>query len=331
MYDVIIIGGGPAGMTAAIYAARKVLSQVMISPDVGGQATWASEIENYLGYPYVTGFDLAMKFEAHFKSFNVNRVDDKVAVMEVRPPIFWVKTEGGQEFEGRSVIVCSGRSARNLGVPGEEEYKGRGVTYCATCDAPLYGGKDVAVVGGGNAGLDAAIQLSKIAKQVYLIESDAKLTGDPKYQQSLENASNVKVLTGTEVAEIHGNRVVDSITITDCRTNVRSDIEVGGIFVEIGSMPNCQFLPPEVAVNRHGEVLIDCVCHTSVEGVFAAGDVTNIPHKQIIIAAGEGAKALIEADDYLIRNYPERCHGKVEENPAVEKKPLAEMFRPILR
>jgi alkyl hydroperoxide reductase subunit F len=329
MYDVIIVGGGPAGMTAAIYASRKALSQVLISPDVGGQAAWASEIENYLGYPYVTGFDLAMKFEKHLKSFKVNMQDDRVATLMRDDRTFRVKTEGGQEHEGRCVIVCSGRSARNLGVPGEEEYKGRGVTYCATCDAPLYGGKDVAVVGGGNAGLDATIQLSRIAAKVYLIEVEREISGDKKYMASLRNAPTVQILTHTEVNEIRGSRFVESITATDTDTGDRSEIPVGGVFVEIGSMPNVGFLPPEIKVNKHGEIVVDCANHTSAEGVFAAGDVTNIPHKQIIIAAGEGSKAMLSADDYLIHHFPEIC--KSEEAPSAGPRAAAEMFRPILR
>jgi NADH-dependent peroxiredoxin subunit F len=329
MYDVIIIGGGPAGMTAAIYASRKALSQVLISPDVGGQAAWASDIENYLGYPFVTGFDLAMKFEKHLKSFNINMQDDRVATLMPNDRTFLVKTEGGRECEGRSVIVCSGRSARNLGVPGEEEYKGRGVTYCATCDAPLYSGKDVAVVGGGNAGLDAAIQLSRIANKVHLIETEPEITGDKKYMAGLRNAQNVQVLTHTEVNEIRGNRFVESIAITDTETCEQSEIRVGGVFVEIGSMPNIGFLPPEVKVNRHGEIVVDCANHTSARGIFAAGDVTNIPRKQIIIAAGEGSKAMLEADDYLVHNFPEIC--KSEEAASAGPKTAAEMFRPVLR
>lgn len=331
MYDVIIIGGGPAGMTAAIYASRKVLDQVFISPDVGGQTAWASEIENYLGYPYVTGFELAMKFEKHIKSFGINREDDRVTALEMHDRVFLAKTEGGKEFKGRCVIVASGRSARNLGVPGEEEYKGRGVTYCATCDAPLYKGKDVAVVGGGNAGLDAAIQLSKIARKVYLIESEPVLTGNQMYQDNLNHAPNVKVLTHTEVTEVHGDRFLQSITVMDCGSCQRSEIPVGGVFVEIGSMPNCGFLPCEVKLNRHGEVMVDCRNHTNVDGLFAAGDVTDIPHKQIIIAAGEGSRAMLEADDYLIRNYP-RSNSPIEA-PAPESaaRPKMEGFRPILR
>ena len=302
MHDVMIIGGGPAGMTAAIYAARKVLDQVLISPDVGGQATWASEIENYLGYPYISGFDLALKFESHLKGFGVERVDDRVASLEKRDDFFIARTEGGAEFESRAAIVTSGKSARNLGVIGEEEFKGRGVTYCATCDAPLYKGKDVAVVGGGNAGVSAAIQLSRIANQVYLIEVMRTLTADRKFQQHIKAAQNVRVLTYTDVTEIHGNKVVEGIAIKDLDSGRASEIPVGGVFIEIGSMPNTSFLFEAVKVNRRGEVMIDCANNTNIKGLFAAGDATNIPHKQIIIAAGEGAKALLSAHDYLIRH-----------------------------
>jgi len=303
MLDVAIIGSGPAGMTASIYAARKVLDQALISPDIGGQATWASDIQNYLGYPYISGFDLALKFEAHLKSFDVARVDDRVSQLRKQEDTFLIRTEGGQEFESRAVIVTSGRSARNLGVPGEEELKGRGVTYCATCDAPLFKGKTVAVVGGGNAGVAAAIQLSRIAEKVYLIEVEPSLSADGKFQHHIKAAHNVSVLAHTDVNEIRGNRLVEGIGVTDTETGDRREIPVQGVFVEIGSMPSVGFLPEDVRVNHRGEIVIDCANHTSVKGLFAAGDVTNIPHKQIIIAAGEGAKALLSAHDYLIRHF----------------------------
>jgi alkyl hydroperoxide reductase subunit F len=302
MLDVIVIGGGPAGMTASIYAARKALDQVLISPDVGGQAAWASEIENYLGYSVITGFDLVEKFEEHVKRFGVERLDDRVSALRKHEKTFVVKTVGGREFESRAVIVASGRSARNLGVPGEEQFKGRGVSYCATCDAPLFAGEDVAVVGGGNAGLDAAVQLARICPAVYIIESDTRLTGDKKFQQRIRSARNVKLLLETEVTVISGTKMVEGISIHNVNTGEVRRLPVAGVFVEIGSMPNVGFLPPEVKVNAHKEVVIDCGCNTSVLGIFGAGDVTNIPNKQIIIAAGEGAKALLSVNDYLIHH-----------------------------
>lgn len=302
MLDVIIIGGGPAGMTASIYAARKVLNQILISPDVGGQAAWASEIENYLGYSVISGFELAERFEDHVKKFGVERLDDRVASLRKHGNAFVIKTEGGREFEGRSVIVASGRSARNLGVPGEEEFKGRGVSYCATCDAPLFAGEDVAVVGGGNAGLDAAVQLAKISPNVYVIEAEKQLSADRKFQQRIRRAKNVNLLTSTEVTAVSGNKMVENLDIKNLETGQESRLPVAGVFVEIGSLPNVDFLPPEVKINKHMEVIIDCACYTSLPGVLAAGDVTNIPNKQIIIAAGEGAKALLSANDYLIHH-----------------------------
>jgi len=302
MLDVLIIGGGPAGMTASIYAARKVLSQILISPDVGGQAAWASEVENYLGYSIISGFDLAEKFEDHVKRFGVERLDDRVAALHKNGRTFVIKTMGGREFESRTVIVASGRSARNLGVPGEEEFKGKGVTYCATCDAPLYAGEDVAVVGGGNAGLDAALQLARMSPTVYVIESEGQLTGDKKFQQRIRRAKNVRLLTDTEVTSISGGKMLESLAVRNTASGEESRIAVTGVFVEIGAMPNVGFLPPEVKVNKRGEVVIDCACYTSMPGVFGAGDVTNIPNKQIIIAAGEGAKALLAANDYLIHH-----------------------------
>ncbi|HET6457045.1 MAG TPA: FAD-dependent oxidoreductase [Armatimonadota bacterium] len=302
MLDVIIIGGGPAGMTASIYAARKALDQVLISPDVGGQAAWASEIENYLGYSVISGFDLVERFEEHVKRFGVERLDDRVSTLRKHEKTFVVKTVGGREFESRAVIVASGRSARNLGVPGEEQFKGRGVSYCATCDAPLFAGEDVAVVGGGNAGLDAAAQLARICPAVYIIESDTRLTGDKKFQQRIRSARNVKLLLETEVTAIFGNKMVEGLSIHNAGTGEDRRLPVAGVFVEIGSLPNVDFLPPEVKINKHSEIVIDCGCNTSALGIFGAGDVTNIPNKQIIIAAGEGAKALLSANDYLIHH-----------------------------
>lgn len=300
MHDIVIIGGGPAGMTASVYAARKVLDQVFISPDIGGQAAWASEIENYLGYSYISGFELVTKFEEHVKNFGVDRVDDKVRSLVREDGGFLTTTEGGREFQSRTVIVASGRYARNLGVPGEEQYTGRGISYCATCDAPLFAGEKVAVVGGGNAGVDAAVQLDKIADRVHLIEADPKLSADAKYQQRIRGSEKIEVRTSTEVVGIRGNKFLEGIAVQDTATKREEEIEVAGLFVEIGTLPNVGFLPPEVRVNRRREIMIDCSNYTNIPGLFAAGDVTNIPNKQIIIAAGEGAKALLSAQEFLI-------------------------------
>jgi alkyl hydroperoxide reductase subunit F len=303
MHDLIIIGGGPAGMTAAIYGARKVLDQVMISPDIGGQATWAGNIENYLGYWLISGYDLVSKFEEHVKEFGVNQINDKVKSLERHGDTFLTRTEGGQEYESRTVIVAAGRSSRTLGVPGESEYKGKGVAYCATCDAPLFAGEEVAVVGGGNSGLDAAIQLSKIAKKVSMIESAASLTGDPSLQRRVNSAPNVQVLSNTQIKKLFGNTMLTGISTRNLVNGKESDIPVTGVFVEIGSRPNLDFAPKDLALNDDGEIIIDCGNCTNIPGLFAAGDATTVPGKQIIIAAGEGAKALLSAYSYIIRKF----------------------------
>jgi alkyl hydroperoxide reductase subunit F len=308
MRDVTIIGGGPAGMTAAIYAARKKLDQLVVSPDVGGQAAWASSVENYLGYIMISGIDLAEKFETHVKQFHVDVVDSTVVALERRADIFVARLADGTEHESRAVVVASGRSARNLGVPGEEEYKGRGVAYCATCDAPLFAGEDVAVIGSGNAGLSAAEQLAKIANRVYVIEELSHITGDPVLTERLKMTSNVSFLIGAQVFAVTGNTLVNGIAVRDAG-GTEMKIPVAGVFVEIGSLPNTGFLPKELQISSRGEVEIDCSNKTNIPGLFAAGDVTNVPHKQIIIAAGKGAKALLSAYDYIVRTFEDGARG----------------------
>lgn len=314
MHDVVIIGGGPAGMAASVYAARKVLDQVLISPDIGGQAAWAVEVENYLGCPFISGFDLVTRFEEHVRDFGTKRCDDKVTLLERRGQTFYVKTEAGRKYESRAVIVASGRSARNLGVPGEEQFKGRGVTYCATCDAPLYAGEKVVVVGGGNAGLDAAIQLTKFAEHVTIVEELPNLTADRSLQDRIMAIDNAKVMLNTEVKEIRGSKLVEGVTLRNIATGEVLDLPVAGVFVEIGSLPNVGFLPKDVKVNSRGEIMIDCHNRTNVPGIFAAGDVTDIPGKQIIVAAGEGAKALLAASEYIVHNFPDGWSGAAPES-----------------
>ena len=307
MHDLIIIGGGPAGMTAAVYAARKKLDQALIAPQIGGQTIWASEVENYLGYRFISGYDLVQKFEHHVRDFGVQVEDEAVQRLSIDGRAFIIETDHGNRYEARIVIIASGRSARSLGAVGEDEYKGRGVAYCATCDAPLFQDEDVAVVGTGNAGLDAAIQLCQFASHVYIIESQDHMTGDMELQDRVRDDGKVTFLFRTQVIEIHGNQFVNSIRVKSLDTGEERDIAVAGIFVQIGATPNTGFLPPEIRLNKHSEIEVDCACRTSVPGIFAAGDVTSIPGKQIVIAAGEGAKALLSAYDYLIHHYAKRA------------------------
>ncbi len=303
MHDLIIIGGGPAGMTAAVYAARKKLDQVLIAPQIGGQTIWASEVENYLGYRFISGYDLVQKFEHHVRDFGVQLADDSVDRLLINGRTFVVETSLGNRYESRMVIVSSGRSARSLGAVGENEYKGRGVAYCATCDAPLFQDEDVAVVGTGNAGLDAAIQLCQFARHVYIIEAQDHMTGDMELQDRVRAEGKATFLLRSQVTEIRGNQFVNSITVKSLDSGEEKDIAVAGVFVQIGTTPNTAFLPPEVKLNDFGEIEVDCASRTSVPGIFAAGDVTSTPGKQIVIAAGEGAKSLLSAYNYLIHHF----------------------------
>jgi NADH-dependent peroxiredoxin subunit F len=300
-YDLVIIGAGPAGMTAGVYAARKQLSTLIISKDIGGQATWSSGVENYLGYTFITGAELVQKFEEHLRKFDVALKFSKVARVHKPDGGFLVVTEEGDEYVGRAVIVASGKSPRMLNVPGEKEFTGRGVTYCSTCDGPLFAGTDVAVVGGGNSGLDAAVQLMHICPKVYLIEAGDHLRGDEVLVEKIKAAPNVEILLGTQVMQVIGDAFVHSLLVEDKLSKEQRTLEVKGIFIEVGLVPNTGFLKDLVMLNKLGEILVDCASRTGVPGLYAAGDATDVPEKQIICAAGDGAKAALGAYSYLVR------------------------------
>ena len=299
LYDLIIIGAGPAGITAAVYAARKKMNFLVVTGDIGGQAAWSGDIENYTGYQFITGPELASKFEEHMRKYGITvKEGEEVESLERSGTVIKTKTTKG-EYESRTAIIASGKVSRELGVPGEKEFKNRGLTYCATCDGPLFAGKDVAVIGGGNSALDAALQLMKIAKKVYIINSTPKLGGDTVMREKVEASPVVSVLNGAQVAAITGDKMVSGIKIK--KDGREEPLAVQGIFVEIGLIPNSGFAKG-VERNEHGEIKINCKNETSVPGVFAAGDVTDVPEKQIIIAAGEGSKAALAAFKYISQN-----------------------------
>lgn len=300
-WDLIILGAGPAGMTAGIYASRKQLDTLILTGDVGGQTTWSSAIENYLGYAYITGTELVNKFEEHLRTFEITLDYTKVAKLSRSDRGFDVVDETGRTFFARSVIVATGKSPKLLNVPGEKEFTGKGVAYCATCDAPVFADMEVAVVGGGNSGLDAVVQLMKICPQVYLIEGLEQLRGDEVLQDKVRKADNVEILTNTHVLEIHGDGLVNGVTVRDASTGQDRRLNVKGIFIEIGLMPNTDFVRGLVALNTYGEIPVDCGSRTGIPGLFAAGDATDVPHKQIICAAGDGAKAALGAYSYVVR------------------------------
>ncbi|MBU4343474.1 MAG: FAD-dependent oxidoreductase [Candidatus Omnitrophica bacterium] len=298
MLDLIIIGAGPAGITAAVYAARKKMDLLVISKDIGGQTAWSGDIENYTGYQFVTGPELVAKFEEHMKKNNIalKENEDVIGIEKKKDKVF-VKTDKG-EYEAKTVIIASGKRSMELGVPGEEEFKNKGLTYCATCDGPLFSEKDVAVIGGGNSALDAALQLIKIANHVYIINIVKELTGDPVEQDKLKNSKNVTIMNEAQVTAVLGDKFVNAIKIKT--KDSEKEIPVQGVFVEIGLIPNSGFAKG-IDKNEKQEIKVDSYNHTNIPGVFAAGDVTDVPEKQIIIAAGEGAKATLGVFRYLSR------------------------------
>lgn len=299
IYDLVVIGAGPAGITAAIYAARKRLDTLVISKDIGGQAALSGDVENYTGYQFITGPELALKFEEHLKKFDITLKEGEAALeLGKAGDLVRVRTDKGI-YEAKSAIIASGKRSRELGCPGEKEFKNKGLTYCATCDGPLFSGKDVAVIGGGNSALDAAIQLIKIANKIYLVNVTGSLTGDPVMQEIVKSSPKVTILNDSRVSAVLGERLVNSIRIN--RADKEELLAVKGVFVEIGLIPNSEFVK-DIEKNSLGEIKVNSYNETNIPGIFAAGDVTDVPEKQIVIAAGEGSKAALGVFRYLIHN-----------------------------
>ena len=296
IYDLIIIGAGPAGITAAVYAARKKMDILVITKDIGGQASWSGDIQNYTGYQFISGPELAIKFEEHMRKFDFEiKENEEVKEVTSRNEKLFIKTDK-DNYQTKTVIVASGKRSRELGVPGEQEFKNKGLTYCATCDGPLFAERDVAVIGGGNSALDAALQLIKIANRIYIINFTDNLTGDAIMQDKARADKKVSIFNNSQVKEILGDAFVQAIKIEEDKEEKTLDVQ--GIFVEIGLIPNSDFTV-DLEKNERKEIVVNQRNETNIPGVFAAGDVTNVPEKQIIIAAGEGAKAVLSAFRYL--------------------------------
>lgn len=298
IYDLIVVGAGPAGITASVYAARKKMNFLIVTRDVGGQAALSGDIKNYTGYQFITGPELTQKFKEHLEQFKVAMKEgEKTTLVKKEGDIIRVETDKGK-YGARSVIVASGRIPRKLGVPGEDSFRNKGVTYCATCDAPLFADMDVAVVGGGNSALDATLQLMKIAKKIYLIDAAPELRADPVMTGKARSSEKVRIYSNSKVTEISGKKFLRGIKVD--RGDAVENIAIEGMFVEIGSLPASGFVE-DVKKNQSGEILVNCGCVTNIPGIFAAGDVTDVPEKQIIVACGEGAKASLSAFAYLNR------------------------------
>lgn len=296
IYDLVIIGAGPAGITAAVYAARKKMDSLVVTKDIGGQASLSGDIQNYTGYQFITGPELAIKFEEHMRKFNFDiKENEEVKELISEKGAFLVKTDK-DNYQAKTVIVASGKRSRELGVTGEREFRNKGLTYCATCDGPLFAERDVAVIGGGNSALDAVLQLTKIANKIYVINITDNLTGDGIMQEKIRVDNKVLIFNNSRVKEILGDSFVQAIKIEEDKEEKVLDVQ--GIFVEIGLIPNSDFAP-SLEKNERKEIIVNQQNETNIPGIFAAGDVTNVPEKQIIIAAGEGAKAVLSTFRYL--------------------------------
>lgn len=300
VYDVVIIGGGPAGLTAAVYCMRKGVSTAIIIKDIGGQVADTATVENYLGYKYINGVELVEKFKEQVQQFSIAYEEGRSVVSLENGNVKKIVLDDGKEVLAQTVIIASGKTWRKLNVPGENRLVGRGVAYCAICDAPLFAGKTAAVAGGGNSGIEAALDLAPIASKVIVIQILENLTADKILIDKLSRFSNVEYIFNSRVLEINGDEKVTGITVENINTKKKSSIVAEGIFISIGLDPNSNFAQGIVEMNGFNEINIDSYCRTSAEGIFAAGDVTSVPFKQIIIAGGEGSKAALSACKYIM-------------------------------
>lgn len=299
MYDLVIIGGGAAGLSAGVYASRRSLKVLVLSKDIGGQTALANKMENYPGVKSVDGIKLMNVFKEQAEQFGTEIIHDVVATVDKQDDIFTIKTESDQTYKSKSVILAFGKIPRQLNVPGEKEFMNKGVVYCATCDAPLFAGKDVVVVGGGNSAVDAVLVLSKIANKVYLVHRKDSLRAEDILVKRIQQESNVEIIFNSIVEEIKGKDFVDQVLIKNIKTEAVNKLAVQGVFVEIGFEVKADFVSHLVKLNKTGEVIIDQSNQTSTPGLFAAGDVTVVPFKQTVISAGEGAKAALSVYNYL--------------------------------
>ncbi|HYH20485.1 MAG TPA: alkyl hydroperoxide reductase subunit F [Azospirillum sp.] len=305
-FDVLVVGGGPAGAAAAVYAARKGIRTGVAAERFGGQVLDTMAIENFISVPHTEGPKLAAALEQHVKDYDVDIMNlqraEKLIPAKVPGGLIEVQLASGASLNARTVILSTGARWRQMNVPGEEEYRNKGVAYCPHCDGPLFKGKRVAVIGGGNSGVEAAIDLAGIVAHVTLIEFDSQLRADAVLQRKLRSLPNVTVITSGQTTEVHGDGdKVTGLSYKDRTSGELKRVDLEGIFVQIGLVPNTEWLKGTVALSPRGEIEIDARGQTSVPGVFAAGDATTVPYKQIVIAMGEGSKAALSAFDHLIR------------------------------
>lgn len=301
LYDLIIIGGGPAGITAGIYAARKVLQVLLLTKDFVGQVGRTGEVDNWPGAPDILGMNLIKQFKQHLKKFEINIQEGVEAVkVDKSQEGFVVTTKSNEKFFAKSLIAATGRTPRYLNIPGEKEFIGRGVSFCSTCDGPFFKGKSVVVVGGGNSGFGAALDLSRYAKRVFIFEARDKFNADEILQDKAKKTKNIQLHLNKQAEKIEGKNQVQALIYKDTFTNKEFQVPADGVFVEIGSVPATDYLKDIVELNERGEVKVNSqTCATSVDGLFAAGDINDKPFKQIVTAAADGCRAALAAYDYL--------------------------------
>ena len=304
IYDLIIVGGGPGGAAAGVYAARKRLNNLLITDTFGGQSTVSADIQNWIGIPSFSGYEMSEKLEEHLRKYAEDvltlQVGEFVTKIEKVNSHFKVTTDKGNIFESLAIILTSGSRRRKLAVPGAAEYEGKGIVYCATCDAPLFRGKEVVVIGGGNAGLESAEQLLEYATKIYILEFGTEFKGDPVTKERVFKNSKVVPITNAETVAVEGDKFVTGLVYKDRKTDEQKELPVQGVFIEIGSVPNSEMVKELVELDTHGEVVIDHkTARTSLEGIWAAGDVSNQPYKQNNISMGDSVKALEDAYMWL--------------------------------
>lgn len=306
MYQLIIIGGGPGGVAAGVYAARKKINTLLITEEFGGQSVVSDNIENWIGDRSLSGFDLAKRLEEHLKAYDKDIKiveDDRVKAVEKMGEHYKVFTSGEQTYETERVLVVSGSRRRRLNVPGAEKYEGKGIVYCSTCDAPIFKDKTVAVVGGGNAGLEAAIDLLPYASKIYLFERSAQLRGDEVSRKQLKDSGKVEIIFNNEILGVIGEQFVTGLKYKDTSSNEERELKLDGVFVEIGSIPNSDIVKGLVNLNERGEITIDHKTQrTSDAGIWAAGDVSDSLYNQNNTSAGDAIKAVLNIYDDILHS-----------------------------
>jgi alkyl hydroperoxide reductase subunit F len=294
-YELIILGAGPAGTAAGVYASRKKIKTLLIAESFGGQATVAAKIENIIGYTDLSGVQMAQAFEKQLRANQVEMVSDTITSIKKEADIFQVATANSGFFKTKNILIALGRKYKNLEVPGEEKFKGRGVVYCSTCDAPLFKDKPVAVVGAGNAGLLSVIDLSPYASKIYLLTKNENLKADEVLQDKVKNIPKAEIILNAKITEIEGDAMVEALKYQDAKTGEIKRLVVNGVFVQIGMKPNIEPVKDLIQINKTGEIIAEPLTgRTSAPGIWAAGDITDLPYKQISVAVGDGIRALLD-------------------------------------